>query len=667
MDFVRRDRFYDLTVPVWHNYHCSSVIHHNSNRGGKEQPVSEPVLTPLGVRQMGELKVGDEVIAGDGSGAFVTAVYPQGVKPVYRVTLADGSWTRCGAEHLWYAKTDEWGVIAFKDLYKWMVRTKTKPLIPKLFGEPQPVKSIHMDGDEESVCISVDHPSHTYVTRDDIITHNTLPSAVEVARAVLNCDPYGKYPKVGIVYVIGYDYSHHGQTIYPKLFLSQPESAAGPFKVIKDLKTKLLRAFRPWEPEDHERRFEAEEAGPLIPPRYVQEISWESKKENIPSMIRLVTGWEMWFFSGDGQPPRGAAIDLGWIDEEIKRPDWHSELVSRTADRNGLIIWSASPQTGTVQLFELHNQAKREAGDADRVVEEYHVKLADNKHLSAKSKHEIIASNQDELNRITRVEGDFIQSTKKVFTEYSVNLHSVQIRVIPGTWSRYAFIDPGHQICAVLFMAVPTPAEQDDYGEMLLYDELYLPKCDAKKFAQNFHGKVAGHVFEDWIIDAHGARFTEAGSGKSVLDQYLDELRALQCANRRNHCGFTWGSDDVKSRIEAARGYLRVGPRGRPRFRVAAEVPDYGQPIPVAQNFQWEIDRYAHKTVNGLVTDEPETRGRVHAMWCFAAACAYRPQWVDPVPFGNSDGGPAYRAFMAKKKGEGGRLGLMFGNPGRTE
>ena len=39
-------------------------------------------------------------------------------------------------------------------------------------------------GVEECVCIAVDHPQHTYVTRDYVVTHNTLPAAVECARAI---------------------------------------------------------------------------------------------------------------------------------------------------------------------------------------------------------------------------------------------------------------------------------------------------------------------------------------------------------------------------------------------------------------------------------------------------------------------------------------------------
>lgn len=72
---------------------------------GKAQPLWSKVLTPHGWTTMGALKCGDEVIAGDGSIARVTNVFPQGIKPVYRVTMSDGSMTHCCDDHLWLTKT----------------------------------------------------------------------------------------------------------------------------------------------------------------------------------------------------------------------------------------------------------------------------------------------------------------------------------------------------------------------------------------------------------------------------------------------------------------------------------------------------------------------------------------------------------------------------------
>jgi RecA/RadA recombinase len=71
------------------------------NEGGKEQPVSEPVLTPTGWITIGSLSVGDEIIDSNGKKQTVLAVYPQGVKDVYEITFNDGSKTKCGLNHLW--------------------------------------------------------------------------------------------------------------------------------------------------------------------------------------------------------------------------------------------------------------------------------------------------------------------------------------------------------------------------------------------------------------------------------------------------------------------------------------------------------------------------------------------------------------------------------------
>lgn len=72
---------------------------------GKEQPISEPILTENGWVKMGDIKVGTKVYGEDGNLYNVTGVFPQGVKDVYEVTFRDGTKTRCGLEHLWRVST----------------------------------------------------------------------------------------------------------------------------------------------------------------------------------------------------------------------------------------------------------------------------------------------------------------------------------------------------------------------------------------------------------------------------------------------------------------------------------------------------------------------------------------------------------------------------------
>lgn len=72
---------------------------------GKQQPISEPVLTPDGWKPIGDLQVGDLVIGVNGKPTKVIGVFPQADRRVVRITFSDGSWTRCGWDHLWAAQT----------------------------------------------------------------------------------------------------------------------------------------------------------------------------------------------------------------------------------------------------------------------------------------------------------------------------------------------------------------------------------------------------------------------------------------------------------------------------------------------------------------------------------------------------------------------------------
>lgn len=75
---------------------------------GKAEPVDEPVLTPTGWRSIGDLRVGDSVFAADGAVTEVVGVFPQGVKPVYRLGFRDGTTARSCDEHLWHVRNEAW-------------------------------------------------------------------------------------------------------------------------------------------------------------------------------------------------------------------------------------------------------------------------------------------------------------------------------------------------------------------------------------------------------------------------------------------------------------------------------------------------------------------------------------------------------------------------------
>jgi superfamily I DNA/RNA helicase len=79
-----------------------NIIKVNAYSGtGKEQPISEPILTPDGWCTMGDIKKGDYVIGSNGQPIKVLDTFDQGIKDVFKFEFCDSTFTYCGLEHLW--------------------------------------------------------------------------------------------------------------------------------------------------------------------------------------------------------------------------------------------------------------------------------------------------------------------------------------------------------------------------------------------------------------------------------------------------------------------------------------------------------------------------------------------------------------------------------------
>lgn len=487
----------------------------------------------------------------------------------------------------------------------------------------------------------------------------TLATAVEATRAVLGRDPHGKYPeRDGRCYVVGRDEKHLGEVIYRKLF------RPGAFRIVRDEVTGVWRSYRPWSAADAARARQSKPAPPLIPRRYVKSITWKSKGDSVPEKVTLISGWEVDFFSSLGKPPRGSDLDLVWFDEEIVESDWYPEMSARLLDRNGRLIWGATPQGGTTRLFELHQRCEeayedwegREfAAEHEPEHREFFVSLADNPYIDEAQKRALEQDlSEDEAD--VRIRGNFAIEATRVFPEWDTRVHGVRYFDVPDHWTRYAVVDPGRQVCAVLFACVPDPEDAFPYAEtpdglafqevgedeyVFLYDELYIRGCDADTFGARMAEKCRGQEFEAFIADAHGIRQHDMGSGKSLEQQYGDALRHHGIESRLTGSGFVWGSDDVAGRTEAARRWLRVRRNGQPTLRAVA-VHDR---LP---KFKYEIERYRYKKAQNLVTDVPEDRGPVHLMACLGYLAAYGPKYVPPAR-GRRRYSEAYLGFLRKR------------------
>lgn len=71
---------------------------------GKSEPVNALVATPSGFRTIGSLEIGDEVFGKDGLIQNVVGVFPQGVRPTYKITTNDGGVCFADEEHIWLVR-----------------------------------------------------------------------------------------------------------------------------------------------------------------------------------------------------------------------------------------------------------------------------------------------------------------------------------------------------------------------------------------------------------------------------------------------------------------------------------------------------------------------------------------------------------------------------------
>ncbi len=506
------------------------------------------------------------------------------------------------------------------------------------------------------------HRSECYqrLVRGSNRSGKTLATAVEVARAVTGQDPWRKYPQEdGRFYCIGKNLDHVGQVMARYLL------RAGAFRILRDPVTQKWRAYRPWDPADALLKPLTKPAPALLPRRLIKSIAWENKAKGIPKLLTLHNGWEVSFYSSEGKPPQGSKLDGCWMDEEILDEDWYPEMRTRLVDNQGRFLWSATPQAGTDKLFELHERALAEASEPTPAVQEFVLLLKDNPHIAEADKRSLEADlNEDQ--RQVRIEGEFALHGRRVFPEWNLTWHGCPWRPLPLHWTRYAYIDPGRQICAVLFCAVPpkTGEEEGSGDYYYLYDELYLPRCSAAVLAEKMQQKLSGQQIEAFVIDRHGSRQTELGSGLTVETQYTLAFQKRGVRSVRTGSGFLAGGEDVEGGVEAMRELLRVRDEQGPKLRVLCHPQD--QTKCLLPSLEYEIKRYRYKVLKGILQDKPEEHGRVHLMACLRYLALHRPRFVGAGDRRRAAGGAlgALRAKQARAKHKDGDKPLVHLGPG---
>ena len=77
------------------------AIYGGSAGGGKGHPLDVPIVTPYGMRAIGDIKVGQRICSPTHGNTNVIAVYELGLRDIYEVSFADKTSLRVTGDHLW--------------------------------------------------------------------------------------------------------------------------------------------------------------------------------------------------------------------------------------------------------------------------------------------------------------------------------------------------------------------------------------------------------------------------------------------------------------------------------------------------------------------------------------------------------------------------------------
>jgi hypothetical protein len=401
----------------------------------------------------------------------------------------------------------------------------------------------------------------------------SLCTAIEFARILRGKDPYHKRAPKGIrAMVVAYDEDHVADVIWQKLWWP------GAFYIIIDRETGLWRSVR-WaendpsrlDPDDAKRRSEWYPSPPIIPASEVLSLYWVKKGRGVPDRVILNNESMATFHTSRGAPRQGVELDYAWFDEEIENRRWLPEISARLVKRDGLFVWSATPQHATHHLMELHAQFL--AGEPN--IEEFTLSTGDNPFLSEDGKTDLYrklsALGDDELR--VRWHGEYAAESRRIYPQFdpSIGQNGVTSFRIPDDWMRILAVDPGTAFAAALFLAVPP-----DGGELHAYDEVFLRNTTAAELASQVKLKHGSKLqFEVFIIDGKTAHQTPQGFGVRILDHYARAFEMVGLSSRRTGSSFLYGNPDPESRTIILRQMMQRYEDGSRRLKVHRENCQY--------------------------------------------------------------------------------------------
>lgn len=393
-----------------------------------------------------------------------------------------------------------------------------------------------------------------------------------------------------LMWVIGVQINH-SPTIHRLLFRS------GLFKMIRDRRTRLWRAWDPLDPDDASREDECKPSPPLIPQSEIDgTIGWVRRAAYEWDTVTLKhDGTILKYYPSTGHPKQGDAVDEEWIDERIEDAAHYPEYIMRLSDTKGRLLWSSKPYTTNYAQMDLTARAERHAEEvasgqrnlAD--VEEIVLTFSGNPYIDQNEKNKRLDGLSDDERR-ARDLGEYILDNVLIYPSFSPKLHCAWgdypetdddlAEVLrarggepPDDWTRELILDPGTAFPCVLLCAVPPQKFwlSPDLPYFVVYKELYRRQQTADMLARLVRDATRGYHFQRFIIDKKGSDPTPMGFSVTIADNYSRAFaqHGLACAETRSR--FTPGDPNFITRSQAVERWLQVRDNGRAQLRIVVQ------------------------------------------------------------------------------------------------
>lgn len=432
-----------------------------------------------------------------------------------------------------------------------------------------------------------------------------------------------------LVWGIGYNWAHVGETMYSLLF------RAGQFDVIKDNISHEWRAYDPIVdlPRQHEKRG----APPFIPAIDIKPSSWawESKRlRQLRSVQFKADDSRLVFYPSTGQVAQGQPVHFIWIDEDIENTDHYAEWLMRITQYSGKLAWTSWPTNVPSALMT----AIQDRGMADRENEEpktLYFEFQGKKNPYVQSAARAFAlSTMSQEEQDARDSGVMNRASWLMYPRFHRDLHTAlpkneeaddalakEIRkhnAIPQSWTRYLALDPGTTNPAVLLVAVPPPS----LGNFVVpYAEIAIPRLDADQLAQKVLELCVNQIFQAFIVDGRAYRQKPMGLNFTIGDNYARAFaqRNLRC--KESGSSFTPGSDVPEARIGQLQSWMAIRADGTTKLRI------FNCPILCKQL------EYYMKQPDALrqPTDKPAHNQKIDVATCLEYIASREPRYHFPV------------------------------------